>query len=118
MARSPVLGGDCTVGICAVAGEVARGGRVGLVYFDLHADLNPPDTVLPGTLDWMGLAHMLGEEGSLDGLAAVGERVPLLEPEQVVLLGWGLDQAQQHERDAIERLSLAWTGSPFTSTST
>src|SRR5688572_11447520 len=37
-----VLGGDCTVGIGTVAGHVAGGERVGLLYFDAHADLNVP----------------------------------------------------------------------------
>jgi arginase len=58
-----VLGGDCTVGIGTVAGHT-RHGRVGLIYFDLHADLNVPASVLPGALDWMGMAHMLGEDGA------------------------------------------------------
>ena len=101
-----VLGGDCTVGIGTVAGHVARGKRVGLVYFDTHADLNVPDAVLPGTLDWMGMAHMLGEEGAAAELVAAGPERPLLRPEQVVLLAWGPEQAQPREREAVERLAL------------
>ena len=101
-----VLGGDCTVGIGSVAGHVAAGERVGLVYFDTHADLNVPASVLPGTLDWMGMAHMLGEEGAADELVAVGPKRPLLNPDQVVLLAWGPEQAEPHEREAIERLGL------------
>jgi arginase len=101
-----VLGGDCTVGIGTVAGQVASGERVGLVYFDSHADLNVPDGVREGTLDWMGMAHMLGEEGAARDLVEVGGKVPLLEPEQVVLFGWGPEQAQPGEREAIERLSI------------
>ena len=101
-----VLGGDCTVGIGSVAGHVDRGGRVGLVYFDAHADLNVPDSVRPGTLDWMGVAHMLAEEGAKRELVEAGDRVPLLEPRQVVLFGWDPVQSEAHERDAIERLSI------------
>jgi arginase len=100
-----VLGGDCTVGIGTVAGH-ARHGRVGLVYFDLHADLNVPSSVLPGALDWMGMAHMLGEDGAMPELAGVAGCVPLLAPAQVVLFGWGPEQAQPRERDAIGRLHL------------
>jgi arginase len=102
-----VLGGDCTVGIGTVAGHVASGERVGLVYFDIHADLNLPESVREGALDWMGMAHMLGEPGARAELAGVGRREPLLEPEQVVLFGWGAEQATQHEREAIARLGLA-----------
>ena len=69
-----VLGGDCTVGIGTVAGHLAAGERVGLVYFDAHADLNVPASVPEGALDWMGLAHMLGEEGAAPELVNVGSR--------------------------------------------
>ena len=103
---SLVLGGDCTVGIGTVAGHVANNDRVGLIYFDLHADLNIPASVLPGTLDWMGMAHMLGVDGAEDELVKVVARNPLLSPEQVVLFGWGAKQAQPHERETIERLGL------------
>jgi arginase len=101
-----VLGGDCTVGIGTVAGHVPRAKRLGLVYFDTHADLNVPGSVLPGALDWMGLAHMLGEDGATSELVGVAERKPLLDPGQVVLFAWGPDQATGHEREAIRRLSL------------
>jgi arginase len=101
-----VLGGDCTVGIGTVAGRVESGERPGLVYFDTHADLNVPESVRPGALDWMGMAHMLGESGACRELVEVGPREPLLEPDQVVLLGWGPDQATAREREAIERLAI------------
>ncbi len=101
-----VLGGDCTVGIGTVAGHVERSNGVGLVYFDLHADLNIPSSAPPGALDWMGMAHMLGEEGAERDLVEVGPRVPLLAPEQVVFLAWGPEQARPHERERIDRLEL------------
>jgi arginase len=102
-----VLGSDCTVGIGTVAGHLASGReRLGVIYFDSHADLNVPSSVQEGSLDWMGLAHMLGEEGAAAELAGVGSRTPLLEPDQVVLLGWGSDQATAFERAAIERRRL------------
>ena len=103
-----VLGGDCTVGIGAVAGHVARGHeRVGVIYFDSHADLNVPSSVHEGALDWMGMAHMLGEDGAAGELAAVGGRTPLLEADQVVLLGWGPNHATAYERAALERRGLS-----------
>jgi arginase len=102
-----VLGGDCTVGIGTVAGHLGVAGRVGLVYFDLHADLNVPRSVRPGALDWMGMAHMLGEEGTEQALVEAGAKTPMLDPRHVVLLGWGPDQAQPREREAIERLNIA-----------
>jgi arginase len=102
-----VLGGDCTVGIGTVGGHISAGdGRVGLIYFDSHADLNVPGSVSEGALDWMGLAHMLGEEGAEGGLVRVGSRAPLLEAGQVVLFGWGHEQATAFEREVIDRRRL------------
>jgi arginase len=101
-----VIGGDCTVGIGTVAGHVASGERVGLVYFDSHADLNVPESVHEGALDWMGLAHMLGEPGAVTALSSAGPRTPLLEDDQVLLFGWGPGQATPFERDVIERRAI------------
>lgn len=101
-----VLGGDCTVGIGTVAGHVAAGDRVGLIYFDSHADLNVPQSVSEGALDWMGMAHMLGEPEATPELIAAGPRTPLLAAEQVLLFGWGPAQATAFEREVITRRSL------------
>jgi arginase len=101
-----VLGGDCTVGIGTVAGHVESGESTALFYFDAHADLNTPTSVHEGALDWMGIAHMLGEEGAAPELVEVGAKVPLLDAAQVVVFGWGAEQATEHERKAVERLSL------------
>ena len=65
-----------------------------------------PDSVSEGALDWMGVAHMLGEPGACPELAGVGERTPLLEPEQIVLFAWGPEQATSFERAAIERRAI------------
>jgi arginase len=104
-----VLGGDCTVGIGTVAGHVATAPdeRIGLIYLDSHADLNIPESVHEGTLDWMGMAHMLAVEGAAPELARVGVKVPLLEADQVVLVGWGLEQATEFERAAIGERNVA-----------
>lgn len=101
-----VLGGDCTVGIGTVAGQLAGGDDVGLLYFDTHADLNVPGAVHEGALDWMGMAHMLAEAGARPELVWVGPRAPLLRDEQVLLFGWGPEQATDFERAAIERRGL------------
>jgi arginase len=102
-----VLGGDCTVGVGTVSGHVSAGERVGLVYFDAHADLNVPESVREGALDWMGMAHMLGEPGAVSELRGVGPRTPLLETEQVLLFGWDPEQATAFEREAIQRRGIA-----------
>lgn len=89
--------------------EIVRdtAGCVGFVYFDTHADLNVPGSVSEGALDWMGLAHMLAEPGAREELTGAGERLPLLDPEQVVLLAWGPEQATEVERETISRRGIA-----------
>jgi arginase len=104
-----VLGGDCTVGIGTVAGHVAAApdARVGLIYLDSHADLNTPESVHEGTLDWMGMAHMLAVDGAAPELVRVGAHVPLLAADQVVLVGWGPEQATEFERAVIAERDVA-----------
>jgi arginase len=98
--RALVLGGDCTVGVGAVAG-VAHRGRVGLVYLDLHADMNVPDATEDGTLDWMGVAHLLALDGARSELRDVGLRTPLLQGKDLVLVGFDPDYATAFELAAI-----------------
>jgi arginase len=104
-----VLGGDCTVGIGTVAGHIAAtpDERIGLAYLDSHADLNTPESVHEGTLDWMGMAHMLAVDGAAPELLGVGAQVPLLQADQVVLVGWGREQATEFELAAIGERGLA-----------
>ena len=104
--RVLVLGGDCTVGLGTVAGQ--PDGPLGLVYFDMHADLNVPGVTPVAALDWMGVAHLLGEEGAEPSLTGAVSR---LRPEQVALFGYRADQLTQHELDAVERLGLRRTTS-------
>ena len=84
-----ILGGDCTVGVGTVAGLQARAERLGVVYVDRHADLNVPDSTIDGALDWMGVAHMLDIDGTIDGLAALAGRRPMLSSGQISFLGLG-----------------------------
>jgi arginase len=102
-----VLGGDCTVELGVVAGHLVRDERVGLVYFDVHPDLNTPESVHDGAFDWMGVAHMLGVEGADPLVSSLGPRSPLLDDDQLLLFGWGADQATRFEREQIEARGFA-----------
>jgi arginase len=102
-----VVGGDCTVGIGTVAGVQRALGEVGVVYFDIHSDLNTPSTAGDGALDWMGLGHMLAVPGAEPTLVEAAGQAPMLRPEQVVLFAHGRRQATAFERNQIERLGLA-----------
>jgi arginase len=102
-----VMGGDCTVGIGTVAGAQRAFGHVGLLYFDLHSDLNTPASGRDGALDWMGLAHMLAIDGTDPRLAAAGGQTPLLDPGRIVLFGHDRSQSTRFERSQIERPGLS-----------
>jgi arginase len=93
-----VIGGDCTVGLGTVAGS-RDGGSLGLVYFDLHTDMNVPSSVAVGALDWMGMAHALGFEGTEEPLRTFGPRTPLLDPAEVVFFSVGADNPTRFERE-------------------
>jgi arginase len=108
--RLLVLGGDCTVELGTVAGALATDGEVGLVYLDLDTDLNTPASTTDGALDWMGVAHLLGIEGTVPELAEIGPRFPLLRPEQVHFFGH--DNVEPCERRIIDRLGIAETRLP------
>jgi arginase len=101
-----VLGGDCTIGMGTVAGARSAVGDVGLLYFDLHSDLNTPASAGDGALDWMALAHMLAIRGSEPSLAGATGDIPIIDPAQVVLFGHGRAQATGWERNQIKRLGL------------
>jgi arginase len=101
-----VLGGDCTVELGTVAGVLPSPERIGLLYFDLHADLNVPGSVPEGALDWMGMAHLLGEDEALAELSRTGPRFPLLDAEDVCLFAHSFERATPWERDVIARKTL------------
>lgn len=100
-----VLGGDCTNGVGAVAGATRDAGkRVGVIYLDMHGDMNTPETVDSGALDWMGVAHMLGMEGTVPEFANMDGRSPMLQNDQIVFLGWDFVGANSDsEREAMIR---------------
>jgi arginase len=102
-----VLGGDCSIELGVLAGHLAQDTSVGLVYLDLHPDLNTPESVVEGTFDWMGMAHALGVEGAEPELAGIGPRTPLLDDDQVLFLGYGPERARPFELDQIVRRGLS-----------
>jgi arginase len=102
-----VLGGDCTIGLGTLAGLQARGGRTGLLYFDYHPDMNVPESVDEGALDWMGPGHALGLDGADPRLAKAFGRIPLLRPDELWLFAHG--PATAWEREQIAALGVRGT---------
>jgi len=103
-----VIGGDCTNAVGAVAGATRDTSlRSGVIYLDMHGDLNTPATVSSGALDWMGVAHMLGAEGTVPEFARLEGRSPLLQNDQIVFLGWDYQGSNSDpEREAMIRRRL------------
>jgi arginase len=104
-----VIGGNCTVEFGVVAANLRSGESLGLIYIDLHADMNTPASTADGALDWMGVAHMLGLNGAIPQLASCGPRYPLISPAQVHLVGFDPDSATEWERSAIRDRTIAAT---------
>jgi arginase len=103
-----VLGGDCTVELGTVAGHLPTDRRIGLLYFDLHPDLNVPNQGdrRPGCLDWMGVAHMLGESEAVGVLSRMGARYPMLSSDEVLFFAFGPQQATAWELEVMRRRGL------------
>jgi arginase len=101
--RYIVLGGDCTNGAGAIAGATREHNtRTGVIYLDMHGDLNTPESVSSGALDWMGVAHLLGENGTATEFANFDDRNPVLQKDQIVLLGWDYEGSNSDwEREMI-----------------
>lgn len=99
-----VIGGDCTIEIGCVAGCLRKLDNIGLLYIDLDTDLNTPESVEDGALDWMGVAHLLGIKGTVDSLASVGTKVPMLRPEQIFFFANG--NMTDFEKSIIEENNI------------
>jgi arginase len=84
-----VLGGDHSVAIGSTAGLGAhlkkRDGRMGLIWFDAHGDMNTPETTPSGNIHGMALAIAIGlGDADLTGIA--GFR-PKVDPSNAVIVG-------------------------------
>lgn len=93
-----VVGGDHAIA-CGTLGGIsahhhARDERVGLIWFDAHADMNTPETSPTGNVHGMPLAACLGY--GPPQLVELGARVPMVEARNAVLVG-------VHSVDTTER---------------
>lgn len=99
-----VLAGNCHTSVGTVSGMAPR--RVGVVWFDAHADFNTPESSSTGFVDGMGLAILTGDcwrplAESVSGFAPVPE-------ENVILTGardFGALEWERLSRSKITYLS-------------
>jgi arginase len=101
-ARVLVLGGDCTVGTASFQALSAHDDSAGLVYVDLDADMNTPDSTEHGALDWMGLGMLLGVSGAVNGVIKLGQ----LSPERLALVGFYDGSSTEWELEQLERYGI------------
>ncbi|MES2306703.1 MAG: arginase [Gemmatimonadota bacterium] len=93
-----VLGGDHSVAAGSVAGVATalaeRGGKLGLIWLDAHADLNTPQSTLSGNVHGMPVAHLLGHGDA--NMARLASPAPAVSAEHTVIIGArDLDQAER-----------------------
>ena len=100
------IGGDHSIAIGSLAGVVKafrkRDERLGLVYFDAHADMNTPETSPSGNIHGMSLAVLLGY-GAPD-LVNVAGFAPKFDPRLCAHVG--ARDIDPGERELIRQLGL------------
>ncbi|MDX6528312.1 MAG: arginase [Blastocatellia bacterium] len=100
------IGGDHSIAIGSLAGVVKsfrkRDERLGLIYFDAHADMNTPDTSPSGNIHGMPLAVLLGY--GAPELVNVGGFAPKFDPKLCAHVG--ARDIDPGEREMIRRLGM------------
>jgi arginase family enzyme len=94
--RPLVLGGCCCAHIGAVEALAARNGRIALVWFDAHGDLNTPETSPSGNL-WGMPFRMILDSGAVEPRDAIllGARsLDAPEREYIASIGLRTDEAE------------------------
>lgn len=96
-----VIGGDHSIAMGTVSGASAHlsraDGKLGVIWFDAHGDMNLPETSPSGNVHGMPLAHLLGYgDPQLSGILGVH---PAVDAQHVVLIG--IRAIDEDERDFI-----------------
>ncbi|TAH38659.1 MAG: arginase [Planctomycetota bacterium] len=102
-AKPLVLGGDHSIAMGTVAGVAGyfrkRRKKIGLLWFDAHADMNIPETSPTGNIHGMPLSHLLGYGDPV--LAGIGGFSPKVRAENVVLVG--IREVDVLEREVVRK---------------
>ena len=100
------IGGDHSIAIGSLSGVVKafrkHDLRLGLIYFDAHADMNTPDTTPSGNIHGMPLAALLGY-GAAE-LVNVGGFAPKFDPRLCAHVG--ARDLDPGEKELIRRLGM------------
>lgn len=103
-----VLGGCCCAHVGAIRGLAARPGRLAVVWFDAHGDLNAPGTSPSGNAWGMPLRMAIDAEAVRPAdVALVGAR-SLDPPELEYAAASGIDDDLDRALDGCERVYVAF----------
>jgi arginase len=106
--RIPVtLGGDHSIAMGSIAGvskfHREQGGRIGLIWFDAHGDMNTPESTNSGNVHGMPLAHVLGLGD--ERLAGIGGFRPKVQASASCLIG--IRDLDEREKRLIAESGIA-----------
>lgn len=101
-----VVGGDHSLAIGSISGIAdfyqEKGGELGLVWFDAHADMNIPGISPSGNIHGMPLSHLLGYgDKEFTGILSAN---PKIKPENVVLVG--VRDIDEKEKELIKQSGI------------
>jgi arginase len=115
--RPVVLGGCCCAHIGAVEALAARHGRIAVVWFDAHGDLNTIETSPSGN-EWATPLRMLLDSGAVDAqdVVLVGAR-NLDPPEEEFIVENGIAMGGDSVARAVDGTSGAYVAVDFDSLS-
>jgi arginase len=101
-----IVGGDHSIAIGSFSGAAAysrkRSEKLGLIWFDAHADMNTPETTPSGNIHGMPLAALLGY--GAPELTNVAGFAPKLDPVRCVHIG--ARDIDPGERELIRKLGM------------
>src|SRR5262245_40665702 len=105
--RTPlVLGGDHSIAVGTVSGMAEafrrKNKRIGLIWFDAHADFNTPQTSPSGNVHGMPLASIMGY--GPHQLTHIFDFSPKIQPEHVALIG--IREVDKEERELVKKSGI------------
>jgi len=97
-----VIGGDHSIAIGTIAGVLQHKPKLGVIWFDSHADLNTAETTPSGNIHGMSLAVALGiGHPSLVGIGGADKRI---DPSKVAIIG--ARSIDDGEKELIRKLGI------------
>ena len=101
-----VLGGDHSIAVGTVSGMAEafrrKNKRIGLIWFDAHADFNTPETSPSGNVHGMPLASIMGY--GPHQLTHIFDFSPKIQPEHVALIG--IREVDKEERELVKKSGI------------